>query len=100
MLQLFGDRLWKIILYGSYARNKQNRESDIDFLVLVDDTEENLRGKKYQIADTMTTLSLNNDVLVSITEESCMNFELYSDIIPFYKNIREQGIEIYGRKNS
>jgi predicted nucleotidyltransferase len=35
--KLYGDRLYKIILYGSYARGEQNNESDIDFLILLKD---------------------------------------------------------------
>ncbi len=65
MEHLFGDKLKKIILYGSYAKNKQNKESDIDFFVLVDDTEENLRNTKYRITDIMTKLSLNYDKIDS-----------------------------------
>ena len=34
MAELFGIRLKKIILYGSYAKNKQTEESDMDFFVL------------------------------------------------------------------
>jgi len=96
MANLFGDKLRKIILYGSYAKNKQNKESDIDFFVLVDDTEENLRNNKYRIADIMANLSLNHDILVSITEETYGRYREYSEILPFYKNIREEGVEIYG----
>ena len=93
---LFGNRLKKIILYGSYAKNKQTKESDIDFFVLVDETEENLRKNRYQIADVMTKLSLNHDVLVSITEDTLNRFMEYSEILPFYKNIKDEGITIYG----
>ena len=96
LTNLFGNRLKKIILYGSYAKNKQTRESDIDFFVLVDDTEENLMRKKYHIVDIMTKLSLNYDVLVSITEETLNRFMEYSDILPFFKNIKDEGITIYG----
>lgn len=97
MANLFGDRLRKIILYGSYAKNIQNKESDIDFFVLVDDTDENLRKNKYRIADIMADLSLNYDILVSITEETCNRYRQYSEILPFYKNITKEGIEIYGK---
>jgi predicted nucleotidyltransferase len=96
MVNLFGDKLKKIILYGSYAKNNQNKESDIDFFVLVDDTEENLRRTKYQIADIMTKLSLNYDILVSITEETYNRYRDYSEILPFYRNISKEGIAIYG----
>lgn len=97
MSKLFGNKLKKIILYGSYAKNKQNKESDIDFMVLVDDTEENLRRNKYRIADIMSKLSLNYNILVSITEETYSRYIEYLEILPFYKNISEEGIEIYGK---
>ena len=97
MSKLFGNKLKKIILYGSYAKNKQNKESDIDFMVLVDDTEENLRRNKYRIADIMSKLSLNYNILVSITEETYNRYIEYLEILPFYKNISEEGIEIYGK---
>jgi len=96
MINLFGDKLKKIILYGSYAKRLQHDESDIDFFVLVDDSEENLREKKYRIADIMAQLSLDYDILVSITEETINRYQEYSTIIPFYNNIAKDGIEIYG----
>lgn len=97
MKGLFGSKLKRIILFGSHARSKQEEESDIDFFVLVDDNEENLRKNRYQIADIMAKLSLNFDVLVSITEETYDRFIEYSEIVPFYKKIGKDGIEIYGK---
>lgn len=96
MIALFGSKLKKILLYGSYANKKQTKESDIDFFVLVDDTEENLRKIRYQIADVMTEISLNYDILVSITEETLNRYMEYSEILPFYKNIEKEGVVIYG----
>jgi len=100
MADLFGDKLKAIILYGSYAQNKQNKESDIDFLVLVDDTEENLRRNRYRIAEIMTKLSITYDILVSITEATYHQYREYSDILPFYSNIRKEGISIYEEQAS
>ncbi len=96
MAILFGDKLKAIILYGSYAQNNQDKESDIDFLVLVDDTEENLKKNRYRIADIMTKLSLTYDILVSITEATYNQYNEYSEVLPFYRNIRKEGIAIYG----
>jgi uncharacterized protein len=96
MLELYGDKLNQIILYGSFARNEQTIDSDIDFMVLVNDNEENLRKNREQIADIMTRLSLEFNLLVSITEEISSRFEDFSEILPFYKNVLAEGIKIYG----
>jgi len=96
LLNLFGNKVKKIVLYGSYAKKKQTEESDIDFIVLVDDTEKNLRNYKYRIAEIMTELSLNYDLLVSITEETYSRYEEYMEILPFFSNIRKEGVVIYG----
>lgn len=37
MQQLYGERLDKVILYGSYARGDFHENSDIDFLVVLKD---------------------------------------------------------------
>lgn len=34
--QLYGDKLNKIILYGSYARGDNTEESDIDIMIILD----------------------------------------------------------------
>lgn len=97
MAEIFGNKLKKIFLYGSYAKNKQTKESDIDFFVLVDETEEDLKKVRYRIADVMAELSLNHDVLVSITEETLNRFMEYSEILPFYQIIKKEGVVIYGK---
>ena len=45
--KLFGKRIKKIILYGSYARGDFNKNSDIDLMILTDLDDEEL--KKYRI---------------------------------------------------
>ncbi len=37
--ELYGDRLNKVILYGSYARGEQHEDSDVDYLVVLNDEE-------------------------------------------------------------
>ena len=96
MKKLFGNKLQQIFLFGSYARNEQDSESDIDFFVLVNDTEENLEKFKYKISDIMNKLTLNFNILVSITEETTERFSKYLEVLPFYKNVKNEGIIIYG----
>ena len=41
--QVFGETLKSVILYGSYARGDYDDESDIDVMLMVDMTPEELR---------------------------------------------------------
>jgi len=38
LIERYGDKIREIILYGSYARGEATKDSDIDLLVLIDDT--------------------------------------------------------------
>jgi len=98
VLKLFGNRLRQLILYGSYARNEQEPDSDIDIMALVDESDWAIRKYTYQIADIMTNLSLKHNTFVSITEETFKRYHEYLDVLPFYRNIYNEGIEIYGKR--
>ena len=96
--QLFGDKLRRLILYGSYARNEQDPESDIDIMIMVDESEDGLRKYRYLIADVMGELTIRYGKLISLTEVTYNRYNDFLEVLPFYKNINEEGIEIYGRK--
>ncbi len=100
VLKLFGNKLKQLILYGSYARNQQDPESDIDIMILVDENENILRKYNYKIADIMTDLSLKYDTFISLTEETYNRYNEYLDVLPFFSNIYNEGIEIYGKKTA
>jgi len=94
--ELTGKNLVKIILYGSYARNSQDNHSDMDIMILVDDVEENIKKYENEFSDTIFELSLKYDILLSIIFKSHNQFNRYSDILPFYMNIKNEGIKLYG----
>ncbi|HLP62564.1 MAG TPA: nucleotidyltransferase domain-containing protein [Candidatus Deferrimicrobium sp.] len=97
VLKLFGDKLIQLILYGSYARNTQDPESDIDFMILVDENETKLRDYRGQIVDIMTDLSLKYNTVISFTRESYGRYIRYLEVLPFFHNINHEGVEIYGK---
>jgi predicted nucleotidyltransferase len=100
LIKIFGDKLRHLILYGSYARNEQDPESDIDIMILVEENEEALRKYRYIISDVMAELSLKHDKLISLMEIPYKRYNEYLDVLPFYRNIYDEGIEIYGRKTA
>lgn len=100
VLKLFGDKLRQLILYGSYARDDQEPESDIDIMILVDENEDRLRNYRDKIVDIMTDLSLKYDTFISLARETHSRYYDYLDVLPYFQNIYDEGIEIYGQKTA
>jgi predicted nucleotidyltransferase len=98
LINFFGEKVNQVILYGSYARIEQNEDSDIDIMILFNDSLEQIKKHRYQIARIMADLSLKHGKLISISEENFEHYIEYMEILPFYKNIFDDGVEIYGRK--
>jgi len=92
MINVFHDRLNRIYVFGSYARGDNDNESDVDFLVIIDDD-----INKYDdiILDIIVEISLKHDKVVPIFLENHDAFNKYSNIKPLYKIIKQEGIEIY-----
>lgn len=97
MLMLFGSRLKKIILFGSYARNEADNESDIDILLLIDEDKCSLKQYHDRIVDIVVELSLKYGVVLSILEQEYQQFNKYTEFVPFYANVENEGIELYVR---
>jgi uncharacterized protein len=89
----YGDRLSKIILYGSYARGDFNEESDIDFWVLLNDEEVRVMKEISNTNDEVYDLTLKHDILVSMFATSKKKFETATQA--FYRFVRKDGITVY-----
>jgi uncharacterized protein len=91
MSQLFGDKLERVILYGSYARGEADPDSDVDILI-------GLRGDfDYgalirQTSELVARLSLDYEVVISRAFISQERFE--KEKTPFTLNIHLEGILI------
>lgn len=92
---LFGHKLKKVVLYGSYARGDFDEESDIDVMFLVDKDEEELRKDVDKVISLETEIGLQYDVIISPLLQSNAKFFKYLPVIPFYQNIEKEGIVIY-----
>ena len=89
-----GDRLDKVILYGSYARGKYDAESDIDIMVLADIPIEDTNRAWKLIWDITGDLDLKYDVIVSVHVRDCTTFYKFINDLPFYINVVNEGVEL------
>ena len=88
--ELYGDRLKKIVLYGSYARGQANDEhSDIDLAVVLEGTVEPCREIDRMI-DIITDINLYYDVLLSVYPVSEQDYDSVNS--PLLLNLRREGI--------
>ena len=93
---VLGNRLYKIILYGSYARGNFNSDSDIDIIVLADIDAPDMSKYRVMINDIANRVSLEYNALVVISIKNRQLFYNRLEILPFYQNVIKDGIEFYG----
>ena len=89
-----GDRLRGAYLYGSYARGDYDAESDVDILVLADVPRDKLAAYKKPFLKSTSDLGLEYDVVVTVTLKDTDTFEKYLDAVPFYQNVRKEGVPL------
>lgn len=94
--QLYGDKLNKIILFGSYARGDNTEESDIDIMIILNCDVEDVKKLRSLTAEMASDISLEQDVFLSVFLRDRQHFEKNLDFLPFYQNIAREGISVYG----
>ena len=93
--RVYKDRLKAVILYGSVARGTETKDSDIDILILIDGTDQELRMYDDSLSDISTDLALKYLKVFSIIDVKYQEYMDWKNISPFYKNINEEGIVLY-----
>ena len=93
---ILGDRLEKIILFGSYARGDYDSESDIDFCILANVPREEATKWRRDINKCIPGIDLEYDMLVSLHVINSSMFYNHIDVLPFYKNVFQEGVEVNG----
>ena len=91
-----GERLDKVILFGSYARGDFNNNSDVDIFVLADVPHEEANRWSNRIDDYLSDLWFDYDLLVCIHLTSKAMFDRYYQVMPYYQNVLKEGVELHG----
>ncbi len=91
LIEKYGERIRRVILYGSYARGQFTENSDIDILVLVDDTLSPFEVRE-NISDLLLDILINEGELMSVIVLPESFFENYN--YPFMLNVKKEGVKI------
>ncbi|MDR2589512.1 MAG: nucleotidyltransferase domain-containing protein [Oscillospiraceae bacterium] len=94
---VLGDKLHKIILYGSYVRGNYNNESDIDVMVLADvNDEKELHELEKIVWSIGWDIGFEYDIMVSVFLKDTRHFNEWFDSMAYYQNITNDGVVLYG----
>lgn len=89
---ILGDKLDKVILYGSYARGDYNEHSDVDIMILTPLTDEEIEEVETEIFDLAFDFQMNYDIDISVVIQNKERFNYWLGALPFYNNVQKEGI--------
>lgn len=93
LLSIFQNNISMIILYGSMARNEATDESDIDIAIIVKDQMDD--GTKRQFVSWAADMDIRYERVFSIVDIQESNMMKWEKVLPFYRNIHEEGIVLW-----
>ncbi len=93
--RLYGSSLKSVILYGSYARGDFNADSDIDIMILVNLSDEEISRKGHELSDITFDYNYNHDVEIMPIVKNLDHFNKWLRAYPFYNNVKTEGKELY-----
>lgn len=89
LVKMYGGKIKRVILYGSFVRGEATRDSDIDILVLVDESLDPFEVRD-SLSDLLFDILLNEEELVSVIAVPEHLFDNYNS--PFMLNVKKEGV--------
>ncbi|HIZ40658.1 MAG TPA: nucleotidyltransferase domain-containing protein [Candidatus Anaerobutyricum stercoris] len=93
--EIYGENLRTIILYGSYARGDFKPDSDIDLMILVDLSDDEIKRKGHVLSDLTFDYNFDNNLEIMPIVKNLDHFNKWIRAYPFYNNVKNEGVELY-----
>lgn len=86
--------LKKIIVYGSYARGDYRENSDIDIMILTSLSNMEIEKIENKIFDVAFEFEMEYGIVINPVLENEEHFNYWLGALPFYDNVKKEGVEI------
>ena len=93
LTDIFGNNISMIILYGSVARGNAAEESDVDIAIVVRSQMDD--GTKRRFLSWAADMDIRYERVFSIVDIQESNMSKWEDALPFYRNIKKEGIVLW-----
>lgn len=90
---IFQNNISMIVLYGSVARNEATNVSDIDIAIIIKEEMDNQTKKRF--ISWAADLDIRYEKVFSIVDIREDNMKKWERVLPFYQNIRKEGIVLW-----
>jgi predicted nucleotidyltransferase len=89
LMRVYGGKIKKVILYGSYVRDEQTKDSDIDVLVVVDQSLNPFEVRD-SLSDLLFDILLEEGEHISVIAVPEYFYDNYNS--PFILNVKKEGV--------
>lgn len=91
--EIYNESLVCVLLYGSVARGTDTKESDIDIALILNLVEtKEMREKRL---DLIVDLELESNEVLSVLCIDANTFNKWQDVLPFYQNVKKEGVVLW-----
>lgn len=93
--KIYSTHLKSVILYGSYARGDFTSDSDVDIMLLVDLSPEEMNAYSDALSELGYEYNVNYDIWMMPVVKNLQHFEQWVAAYPFYTNVQKEGVVLY-----
>lgn len=93
LLNIYGEEIESIILYGSYVRGDETPDSDVDIALILKNAKD--ESKHEAMISLVTDYELEQGVVLSVVPIECEQYGMWKRVLPFYRSIEKEGLVLW-----